>query len=124
MKTLLVFLSLLFSPLGIAQQQEERQPPQQEEQQQQQQQEQPLQDYVDFVKRVQEALKKHGFDPGEVNGLDEGRTQAAIAQFQLSRNLPASGSMDEQTLNALGVERTAAQEATPQETNSSTGGSQ
>lgn len=66
-----------------------------------------VQEYVAFVKRVQVALREHGFDPGAVNGLDEGRTQAALAQFQLSRNLPASGSMDEGTLKALGVERAA-----------------
>jgi peptidoglycan hydrolase-like protein with peptidoglycan-binding domain len=62
-------------------------------------------DYVELVKRVQIALHLHGFDPGQVNGMDEGRTQAALAQFQLSRNLPASGSMDEGTLKALGVSR-------------------
>jgi hypothetical protein len=112
MKALLASVFLLFSPLGLAQQEEE---------QQQNQQEQPMQGYVEFVKQVQEALKKQGFDPGPINGLDEGRTQAALAQFQLSRNLPASGSMDEQTLKALGVERAALQ---LQETNSSTGGSQ
>ncbi len=61
--------------------------------------------YTEFVKRVQIALHLHGFDPGPVNGADEGRTQAALARFQLSRNLPASGSLDEQTLQALGVSR-------------------
>lgn len=60
---------------------------------------------TEFVKRVQIALHLHGFDPGLVNGADEGRTQAALAQFQLSRNLPASGAMDEKTLQALGVSR-------------------
>ena len=62
-------------------------------------------DYVELIKRVQLTLHLHGFDPGPVNGLDEGRTQAALAQFQLSRSLPASGSVDEQTLKALGVGR-------------------
>ena len=62
-------------------------------------------DYLEFVKRVQIALHLHGFDPGQVNGVDDGRTQAALAQFQLSRNLPASGSMDEGTLKELGVSR-------------------
>jgi peptidoglycan hydrolase-like protein with peptidoglycan-binding domain len=61
--------------------------------------------YAEFVKRVQIALHLHGFDPGPVNGADEGRTQAALAQFQLSRNLPASGSLDDRTLQALGVSR-------------------
>lgn len=59
--------------------------------------------YVEFIRRVQIALREQGFDPGAVNGRDEGATQAALAQFQLSRNLPASGSLDEATLQALGV---------------------
>jgi peptidoglycan hydrolase-like protein with peptidoglycan-binding domain len=61
--------------------------------------------YVEFIKRVQVALHLQGFDPGPVNGRDDGATQAALAQFQLSRNLPASGSVDEETLRALGVSR-------------------
>lgn len=63
-------------------------------------------DYEEFVKRVQIALHLHGFDPGPVNGRDDGATQAAVARFQLSRNLPASGSLDEQTVKELGVART------------------
>ena len=61
--------------------------------------------YVEFVKRVQIALHLHGFDPGPVNGADDGPTQAALAKFQLANNLPASGSMDEETLKQLGVSR-------------------
>lgn len=70
-------------------------------------QEEPQEAYTGLVKRVQIALHLHGFDPGPINGLDEGPTQAAIAKFQLSRNLPASGSMDEGTLKELGVSREA-----------------
>jgi peptidoglycan hydrolase-like protein with peptidoglycan-binding domain len=60
-------------------------------------------EYVELVKRMQIALHLQGFDPGPINGVNEGRTQAALAQFQLSRNLPASGAMDEATLKELGV---------------------
>ena len=60
--------------------------------------------YVELVKRVQIALHLEGFDPGPINGLNEGRAQAALAQFQLSRNLPASGALDQATLQALGVQ--------------------
>ena len=73
--------------------------------------------YTEFVKRVQIALHLHGFDPGPINGRDEGRTQAALAQFQLSRTLPASGSMDEKTLAELGVSK----EIPPEEENASAG---
>lgn len=61
--------------------------------------------YVEFIKRVQVALHLEGFDPGPVNGSYEGATQAALAQFQLSNNLPVSGNLDEGTLAALGVSR-------------------
>ena len=59
--------------------------------------------YTQFLKRVQIALHLHGYDPGPVNGHYEGRTQAALAQFQLAHNLPAGGALDEGTLQALGV---------------------
>ena len=61
--------------------------------------------YTEFNKRVQQALHEQGFDAGPVNGEFWSKTQAALAQFQLSRTLPASGQLDDATLAALGVER-------------------
>jgi peptidoglycan hydrolase-like protein with peptidoglycan-binding domain len=61
--------------------------------------------YTDFVKLVQEALYRQGFYAGPVNGDFGSNTQAALAQFQLSRALPASGQLDDPTLAELGVER-------------------
>ena len=63
--------------------------------------------YDDFIKRVQEALRSQGFDAGPVNGDFGAKTQAALAQFQLSRILPASGQLDAETLLELGVARDA-----------------
>ena len=63
--------------------------------------------YDDFIKRVQEALRAQGFDAGPVNGDFGAKTQAALAQFQLSRTLPASGQLDVETLLELGVARDA-----------------
>jgi len=63
------------------------------------------QDSTDFIKRVQEELKAQGFYAGPVNGDFGPYTQAALAQFQLSRPLPASGQLDVDTLLALGVAR-------------------
>jgi peptidoglycan hydrolase-like protein with peptidoglycan-binding domain len=60
--------------------------------------------YTDFIKQVQESLHKHGFDAGPVNGDFGTKTQAALAQFQLARTLPASGQLDNATLKELGVE--------------------
>jgi peptidoglycan hydrolase-like protein with peptidoglycan-binding domain len=63
--------------------------------------------YSDFIGRVQERLHELGFDAGPVNGDFGSKTQAALAQFQLSVVLPASGQLDDPTLAALGVEREA-----------------
>jgi peptidoglycan hydrolase-like protein with peptidoglycan-binding domain len=65
------------------------------------------QDSTDFIKRVQEELKAQGFYAGPVNGDFGPYTQAALAQFQLSWPLPASGQLDVDTLLALGVARDA-----------------
>ena len=62
--------------------------------------------YADpLVMRVQEQLNTLGFDAGPPNGEWNERTQAALAQFQLSRVIPAGGQLDELTLGELGVVR-------------------
>jgi peptidoglycan hydrolase-like protein with peptidoglycan-binding domain len=61
--------------------------------------------YTGFITRVQEQLRSLGFNPGPPNGDFGTKTQAALAQFQLSRTIPASGQLDEQTLAELGVAR-------------------
>lgn len=60
--------------------------------------------YTGFIKEVQQKLHGHGFDAGPINGDFGAKTQAALAQFQLSVDLPASGMLDGRTLEALGVE--------------------
>jgi peptidoglycan hydrolase-like protein with peptidoglycan-binding domain len=60
--------------------------------------------HTDLIKQVQEKLKALDFDAGPVNGDAGGKTQAALARFQLSRSLPASGMLDARTLAELGVE--------------------
>ena len=61
----------------------------------------------EFIKRVQQKLYEQGFDAGPINGDFGAKTQTALGQFQLSRVLPASGALDDQTLAALGVSRPA-----------------
>lgn len=61
--------------------------------------------YDDFIKRVQTKLRELGFNPGPVSGDFGEKTQAALAQFQLSRTIPASGQLDDVTLAELGVIR-------------------
>ena len=64
-----------------------------------------LHPYSELVAQVQRALRGMGFDAGPPNGDFGTKTQAALAQFQLSQNIPASGSLDDQTLDALSVRR-------------------
>lgn len=59
--------------------------------------------YTDFNKRVQDRLRQLGYYSGPVNGDFGPNTQAALAQFQLSVPLPASGMLDAETLDALNV---------------------
>jgi peptidoglycan hydrolase-like protein with peptidoglycan-binding domain len=61
--------------------------------------------YSGFVSKVQEQLRELGFDAGPVNGDFGEKTQAALAQFQISRTIPASGQLDDVTLAELGVQR-------------------
>jgi mannosyl-glycoprotein endo-beta-N-acetylglucosaminidase len=61
----------------------------------------------EFIKRVQQKLHEQGFDAGPINGDFGAKTQTALGQFQLSRALPASGALDDQTLAELGVSRPA-----------------
>ena len=65
----------------------------------------PLEPSADINRRVQEKLRERGFYAGPINGDIGPNTQAALAQFQLSIPLPASGQLDDQTLAALGIER-------------------
>jgi len=70
--------------------------------------------YGDFIKQVQQKLHEQGFDAGPVNGDFGTKTQAALAQFQLSQTMPASGMLDGDTLRNLGVAR-------PQEASAASG---
>jgi peptidoglycan hydrolase-like protein with peptidoglycan-binding domain len=62
-------------------------------------------DYSGLISRVQERLHVLGFDAGPVNGDLGWKTQAALAQFQLSLAIPAGGQLDDRTLEELGVSR-------------------
>ena len=61
--------------------------------------------YSALIARVQERLLALGFDAGPVNGDLGTKTQAALAQYQLSVPIPASGALDDDTLRNLGIRR-------------------
>lgn len=56
------------------------------------------------TKKVQEALKAKGNDPGPIDGRMGPKTRAAIKQFQESSGLKGSGRLDSQTAEKLGVQ--------------------
>jgi hypothetical protein len=55
------------------------------------------------VRRVQNALRAKGFDPGPLNGVIGAKTKVAIQKFQDRFGIKATGTIDNQTLFALGV---------------------
>jgi peptidoglycan hydrolase-like protein with peptidoglycan-binding domain len=61
--------------------------------------------YSEFIMHVQQKLHQAGFNAGPVNGDLGPKTQAALAQYQISQNIPASGSLDDETLRALDMKR-------------------
>lgn len=71
--------------------------------------------YVDLLRQVQEQLRGLDFDAGPVNGASSSKLQAALAQFQLARNLPASGMLDQRTLLELGLDPAALVSSQPEE---------
>lgn len=70
------------------------------------------------VKKVQEALKAKGQDPGPIDGRMGPKTKAAIKAYQSANNLKATGTMDSETAKSLGVE-SASSSAAPSSSKSS-----
>ena len=55
------------------------------------------------VRQVQNVLKTKGFDPGPLNGEVGEKTKEAVLKFQERFGIKATGTIDNQTLFALGV---------------------
>jgi|GEM_PF-2871276 len=53
------------------------------------------------LRQVQKKLNDMGFDAGQADGVWGPRTQAAVRSFQQSKNLPATGRLNERTMDAL-----------------------
>ena len=56
------------------------------------------------VRQVQQALNKDGFKPGPTDGRWGNETENAVKQFQQSKQLQATGQLDEQTVADLGLD--------------------
>jgi hypothetical protein len=55
------------------------------------------------IANVQSALQQHGYYQGEVDGLLGPQTRAAIADYQRATGLPETASVDQPTLESLGM---------------------
>jgi peptidoglycan hydrolase-like protein with peptidoglycan-binding domain len=75
------------------------------------------------IKKVQEALKEKGQDPGPADGVMGAQTQKALRAFQSKNGLKATGRLDAETAKALGVEGGSASSMGSSGGSSSTGSS-
>jgi peptidoglycan hydrolase-like protein with peptidoglycan-binding domain len=55
------------------------------------------------IRKVEEALKSKGHNPGRVDGVMDNDTRAAIRAFQKDNNLSQTGTVDGETAAKLGV---------------------
>jgi peptidoglycan hydrolase-like protein with peptidoglycan-binding domain len=55
------------------------------------------------MRKVEEALKAKGYDPGPINGQMDAQTQQALRGFQSKNNLAVTGTVDQATADSLGV---------------------
>jgi hypothetical protein len=55
----------------------------------------------DFIKTLQQELKRAGYDPGDADGKMGPATRRALRRFQEDRGLPPTGDLDIPTLTKL-----------------------
>jgi peptidoglycan hydrolase-like protein with peptidoglycan-binding domain len=55
------------------------------------------------VKEVQQALKDKGHDPGPIDGVMGAKTKEALKSFQTASNIQATGTLNAETAQKLGV---------------------
>jgi hypothetical protein len=58
----------------------------------------------DMIRLAQQRLRERGFDPGEITGVVDERTQAAIREFQTAEGLRNTGRLDIATRFQLGLD--------------------
>lgn len=56
------------------------------------------------VKGIQESLAAHGHIVGPIDGLLGPQTRAALREFQANNNLTVTGSINQETIDKLGVD--------------------
>jgi peptidoglycan hydrolase-like protein with peptidoglycan-binding domain len=55
------------------------------------------------MRKVEEALKAKGYDPGPINGEMDAQTRQAVRDFQKKNNMADTGVVDQAMAEALGV---------------------
>lgn len=58
----------------------------------------------DKVTEVQDKLKEKGFDVGQSDGLIGPKTSEGLKNFQEANNISASGELNQETIDALGLD--------------------
>jgi peptidoglycan hydrolase-like protein with peptidoglycan-binding domain len=56
-----------------------------------------------LVRKVQNALREQGIDPGPIDGIWGPRTHQALTEFQDKQGLQGNGQLNAPTLSALGI---------------------
>ncbi len=54
------------------------------------------------IRRVQQALKDQGYEPGPIDGVMGSQTRAALTKYQQAKGLPL-GNLNKETLSSLGL---------------------
>ncbi len=57
----------------------------------------------DQVRKLQQALKDKGYNPGQVDGIIGSQTRQALRQFQQSQGIASTGKVNPKTLQALDI---------------------
>ncbi len=55
------------------------------------------------IREIQLALKKAGYNPGEISGVLKAQTMSAVNRYQKAQNLPIDGFLNMETVKSLGV---------------------
>ncbi|MBX9634682.1 MAG: peptidoglycan-binding protein [Magnetospirillum sp.] len=71
------------------------------------------------TRQVQQQLQQQGYDVGQVDGKWGQKSRQALMNFQRDQNMKATGSPDQQTMAALGVQADSQQAQTPSDLPSS-----
>lgn len=58
---------------------------------------------TDVVRNVEQKLQAAGYNPGSVDGIADQQLAAAIIKFQTAKGLKATGALNRETANAMGL---------------------